>query len=341
MTDPLTTTSTTTDSFPSSGPGAGELLRRAREASGLHIGALAVTLKVPVHRIEALESERWDLLPDAVYIRALASSVCRALKVDPAPVLLRLPRPNQRSIVVGASLNAPIRKDSSVGTPLRISSQFSRPLILAVGALLFATLALALYPTVQRIWSRPSIGAETPGELSTPYQKESTDSSPGRISSVSSASQPHSPGVSSQGIAASGIAALQQNSASLPASERHMPQTLDRSGDQSGDAVKDDIVVFRVKGPSWIQVNDATGAVVLKKELDAGESIGVSGVLPLAVVVGRADMTTVEVRGKPMDLAPLAKKRAKSSALSMTFAPPASRAGRTAKIFACPAPISS
>ena len=39
---------------------AGALLRQAREASGLHIAALAVTMKVPVKKLEALES---DCLP--------------------------------------------------------------------------------------------------------------------------------------------------------------------------------------------------------------------------------------------------------------------------------------
>ena len=45
-------------------PCAGALLRQAREASGLHIAALAVLLKVPVKKLEALESDRLDLLPD-------------------------------------------------------------------------------------------------------------------------------------------------------------------------------------------------------------------------------------------------------------------------------------
>ena len=76
---------------PSLSPSAGTLLRQAREASGLHIGALSVSLKVPVKKLEALEADQYDLLPDAVFARALAASVCRTLKVDPGPVLSRLP----------------------------------------------------------------------------------------------------------------------------------------------------------------------------------------------------------------------------------------------------------
>jgi cytoskeleton protein RodZ len=86
-----------------------------------------------------------------------------------------------------------------------------------------------------------------------------------------------------------------------------VPAGAERHSEPASTAAGDAIVVFRAKGPSWIQVTDATGIAVLKKELGDGETASAAGALPLAVVVGRADMTTVEVRGKPMDLAPLAK----------------------------------
>ena len=70
---------------------AGALLKTAREAQGLHIDALAVTLKVPVLKLEALEADRHEVLSDLVFTRALAASVCRVLKVDPAPIMAALP----------------------------------------------------------------------------------------------------------------------------------------------------------------------------------------------------------------------------------------------------------
>src|SRR5438105_7319249 len=77
----------------------GMLLRRAREAAGLHVAALAVSLKVPVRKLEALEDSRFDELPDVVFVRALASSVCRALKIDAQPVLDRLPQTSAPRLV--------------------------------------------------------------------------------------------------------------------------------------------------------------------------------------------------------------------------------------------------
>ncbi len=85
------------DAVPMEGASAGTLLRQAREAAGLHVSSLAASLKVPVRKLEALEEDRYEELPDAVFVRALASSVCRTLKVDPAPVLQRLRRRRSRA----------------------------------------------------------------------------------------------------------------------------------------------------------------------------------------------------------------------------------------------------
>src|SRR4051812_22839565 len=89
---------------------AGAWLRAARQQRGLHIAALAVMLKVPQAKLEALEGDRFTELPDATFARALATAVCRALKVDPAPVLALLPRTSERGFDVRPGLNQPFRE---------------------------------------------------------------------------------------------------------------------------------------------------------------------------------------------------------------------------------------
>ena len=60
--------------------------------------------------------------------------------------------------------------------------------------------------------------------------------------------------------------------------------------------------MFRTKSSSWIEVTDSSGQVTLRRMLGAGEVAGASGMLPLSVVVGRADATTCRGRGKPLDI---------------------------------------
>mgnify|MGYP003343979123 CR=1 FL=1 len=71
---------------------AGGQLRAARQAQGLHIVHLAAMLKVAPSRLEALEANRFDAMPDMVYARALLSSACRCMKIDPEPMLALLPQ---------------------------------------------------------------------------------------------------------------------------------------------------------------------------------------------------------------------------------------------------------
>ena len=52
---------------------------------------------------------------------------------------------------------------------------------------------------------------------------------------------------------------------------------------------------------------DAKGTVQLRRILQAGEKASVGGELPLAVIVGRADATAVEIRGKAFKLEALSQ----------------------------------
>jgi len=118
---------------PADGITAGMLLRHAREAAGLRVDTLAANLKVPVRKLEALEEDRYDLLPDATFARALASSVCRTLKVDAQPVLERLPQGAQPSLVPAGRpvINEPFRAPGDGPGP-GLLDQVSRPVIVTV-----------------------------------------------------------------------------------------------------------------------------------------------------------------------------------------------------------------
>jgi cytoskeleton protein RodZ len=130
------------DAADTSAPSAGRLLREARERQGLHIAALAAAIKVAPKKLELLEADRFDALPDATFTRALAQTVCRALKIDPAAVLMLLPPPTagHRLEQVGGGLNAPFRERPGVGgqrepAPPRFGAVFWITALILVAAL--------------------------------------------------------------------------------------------------------------------------------------------------------------------------------------------------------------
>ncbi len=77
----------------------------------MHIAALAASLKVPVNKLEALEAGRYDELPDLTFARALASSACRQLKVDPPRFSTRFRMHMPQLGGAAASVNTPFKPD--------------------------------------------------------------------------------------------------------------------------------------------------------------------------------------------------------------------------------------
>jgi cytoskeleton protein RodZ len=75
----------------------------------------------------------------------------------------------------------------------------------------------------------------------------------------------------------------------------------------AGSGATSGIVVFKAQALAWVEVVDAGGVVQVRRNMAAGETVGVSGVLPLSVVVGRSDTTQVQVRGQAFDLLSIAR----------------------------------
>ena len=276
---------------------AGTLLRLAREAAGLHIAALAVSLKVPVKKLEALEADRIDLLPDAVFARALAASVCRTLKTDPGPILAglpqtALPRLQSQANVINTPFTAP-----GQSTRATAWNQLSRPVVIAALALVIGALVLVLLPSAERALlpgDAVRTGVLPPSTAPAAVVPNDAGSQASLISSPSLAGTnlPNSSGAPISGAPGD------------PAATLPMPAPATES---AYSPVGADTLMLKSQGTSWVEVLDAKRTVQLRKTMVPGEAIGVSGDLPFYVTVGRADTVEVQVRGKPLDLAPVTK----------------------------------
>lgn len=135
------------------GGGAGQLIRQARESQGVAIDTLAAIIKVPVAKLQALEADDRTVLPDANFNRALAMTVCRALKVDPAPILSQMPA--AVAVALAASkppLNQPFKDFSHTGltfestSPIKLSVPKLSPAMLAPVVLFVLAALIYLLP---------------------------------------------------------------------------------------------------------------------------------------------------------------------------------------------------
>lgn len=287
---------------------AGALLRDAREAAGLHIAALAVALKVPVAKLEALEADNFSALPDMVFVRALASSVCRTLKIDPQAVLALLPQGEGPRLSAGdVGLNAPVKGFAGRSSAAPFKGAGSRSFVWAVGLLLIGAALMMFLPRgldadLSALLKQPETTTKIPMPTGNVAQEISV--AVGAEQRVPSAAPAPAAGVGVELPAGESIkpAGIASHPIVLPSVEASAPSSAPATDAPSG------VLAFKARSESWIQVRDAAGALVLQRNLAPNELVSVSGVLPLVVVIGRADATEVFVRGKPYDIGPVSRE---------------------------------
>jgi len=296
---------------------AGTLLRRAREAAGLHVETVAVSLKVPVPKLEALEEDRFDQMPDIVFVRGLASSVCRVLKIDPQPVLDRLPQSTAPRLIRDIDgLNTPFRAPGDAAPPGWIDHA-RQPVFLAVFALLLGALILILLPHAHKDDrpTQPAVATNPETAMAIEPAPQQQYAAPPAAAASEAVPVPALSGASSPAaVAPVGVpSAASLSAAPVPASPATVvpaPKSVASAASLSApatvpvaEAAADaGLVVIRAKGETWVDVTDAKGATAVRKMLVAGDSVGASGAVPLHVTIGRAHATEVLVRGKPFDM---------------------------------------
>jgi cytoskeleton protein RodZ len=286
------------------GASAGTLLRDAREAMGLPIEELASMLKVAPGKIESLEADRHNEFPDPVFARALAQSLCRTLKIDAVPVLALLPKtPGQRLDKIHVGLNAQYREGPA---PLITDdwSGFAKPLLWGPALLVVAAALIYFFPTgwlnppkvsPRLVTSAPAASSVEPSAAGAPA------SAPAGADAVQRPEAPQAPVVAATPASPATVSAAPPPS---PAPAPALVSTPAATADAPAPApAVQGVLQFRTSADSWIEVQDARGVMLLSRGLEAGESVGLNGAMPLKVTIGNVRATQVTFRGKAMDLA--------------------------------------
>lgn len=291
---------------PAAAVSAGALLRQARQAQGVALGDLAATLKVPVEKLQALEDEDWQRLPDVVFLRALAQTICRTLHLEAAPVLALLPQQKVTALAPQGGLNAPMR-ERGVPSILATKTQHSPwPWVV----LLLIVLGGGGYLGVQ--WMAPewvrgvSTTVPAPSDpvgdspLFSPAGPEESDG--GNMGDGAQAGE-----VPAVQAAALMQPALQEEEGAQPGFAAPAPVAQAEPAAAPAAASVSPVLRITAKGATWVQVLDAQQRLLIEKILQDGEVFSTSAPKPLTVAVGKADLATVEVNGAPFDLQAVAR----------------------------------
>ena len=265
-----------------SGTSPGAMLRQLREAAGVDPALVASAMKVSLQKLDALENDRFDELPDLTFARGLASAICRAFGADPAPVLERMPLSAPGLRAQAQAVNPPFRRSGDTPAPM-LQTSFSKPLLIVVGLLLLGALALWLLPTLPvQLMSPAAEPAIAQAEAEAEAQAPATV-----------ASEPAPPAEMPAGAASA---------------EQTAPAPMAAASDADPAAAGGpDLVAFTASAETWLTVRDAHGKQLINRALAAGETVKLNGDAPLSVTIGRKDAVTVTVRGEPFDHKSLSK----------------------------------
>ena len=294
---------------PAAAVSAGALLRQARQAQGVALGDLAATLKVPVEKLQALEDEDWQRLPDVVFLRALAQTICRTLHLEAAPVLALLPQQKVTALAPQGGLNAPMR-ERGVPSILATKTQHSPwpwvvLLLIVLGGGGYLGVQWMAPEWVRGVSTTVSAPSDPAGDspLFSPAGPEESDggnmgdgAQAGEVPAVQAAALMQ-PALQEEEGAQPGFAAPAPVAQAEPAAAPAAPAAASVSP----------VLRITAKGATWVQVLDAQQRLLIEKILQDGEVFSTSAPKPLTVAVGKADLATVEVNGAPFDVQAVAR----------------------------------
>lgn len=289
-------------STPSAGQTAGQLLRTARERQGMHLALLSVNLKVSVAQLEALEADRYEAFKGTAFVRALALSVCRQLKIDPTAVMAALPQGHVPARLEPAALQGQERTQrpprasggGRVRTPAALSKGLNRQVLLLAVLMLLGAAVLIWWPEPQA--QKTEVSEPAPELQPAPMPMvEASDVVPMPATAVQApVMAPAATAAPLPASAAGATAAV----AAVPRVEAPV-----RAPSANNDAGASPLLL-QLTSDAWVSVRDKAREVVLKRQVKAGETVELAVEAPFFVYVSRADAVQVRWQGQRVDLQP-------------------------------------
>jgi cytoskeleton protein RodZ len=333
------------------GDSPGRRLRVQRQSRGLTIERIGAQLHLKPEIIDALEQDRFEDLPDGVFVMGYLRNYARLLGLDPIPLIAsyRSQAGAPQAIAPNRALSSAEGESGGTRVLVRLVSFALLAAVVAMIALWWhdraaispdlasdpiqdSNVGTAFEPVDSLSFreeadpldsSSAGIQEQTPDGAPSPdsAERETTLRSPMSLPDIApephigeSASALSSPPVlstSSESAPAAPVEAAPVVAGNRPAEQgRTDPPAMTPAenrpeADAGGLSVVPDAakgIALEFTGPSWVQVSDAAGTVLLIGEMKAGERHEVSGQTPLRFTVGRAANTRMTVDGAPFDL---------------------------------------
>lgn len=266
-----------------SGESFGAWLRRQREGRQIALREIADASKISLRYLQALEADRFEVLPAAVFAKGFLRQYARYVGLDPEEVI---------NFYLAARQAAEVEEeDEAQRQPVGGSGALGGWKIVLAILVLLGVVALLFHLAERRNTSSGAPASPAPVEAGPSASTSRTGSAGGGAESAApglSAPGPATPGPSAPAPATSSTAAP-----APPASE---PTTADRT---SGDAPIRVTIDFT--GECWVQAR-VDGRRALSETRIQGESLHLEAERAVELTFGDGGAVTVEVNGQTYPL---------------------------------------
>jgi cytoskeleton protein RodZ len=273
-------------------PQFGLALAQAREARGLSVADMAARLRLHPRQIAALEQEQLDSLPAAPFVRGFVRNYAKELQLDPVPLLAAL---NAKLPVADAQAET-LTATGITAAEVRRSGMERTSRIAVIGGTVVLLIVLGLIGWVASKRA-PAPPASAPASSSAPA---SESQAPGQSGVAQPATAAPAEAVAS---AANPDSNRPTPETSAPASASTSAGTAPQATPPAAAAVASGLRLVVGERPSWVEVTQADGRIVLTGLQEPGTERRLGNLQPpLQLVIGNASSVTLEYRGKTIDL---------------------------------------
>jgi len=317
----------------------------AREAKGLTLAVVARNLRLSIATLQALESGRYEDLPEPIFVRGYLRSYARLLGMDEEMLVAEY----DRLVQTPDRLLTPTRKVR------RQETGFDRYILGATALIVVATVVLLGswwynrlkhdVPAQSQIASAEAEQPASPASVPTPPQIDSPNPGPGPVGAIAPAFPPQSPASEAAGESVAAVESETPIAVTVDAGEPTMTRVGESSVTVNANAVVqrrdvevsvepaiqdlpvaplasehgrlvrasraptgEDVLIIKTTDESWVEVVDANGYQLLYYLLRPGMVSHLQGQAPFRVFLGNASAIELSLNQERFDHTPFHRR---------------------------------
>jgi len=253
----------------------GRLLAAARQARGMTVTEVALRLKFSPRQIEALESDRYDVLRGPAMVRGMIRTYARLIGADPGPLLDAL----HQQLNAGPVTMQP--RAMEVPFP-RVTPKGSFVYVMLSAVVVIVVLSVVV-EWVLRPGATPAAAAPAPAPVPAPIPQREAVPAPPPVA------EPAAPATA---MLVPAPAVAERRSSSLVQHETVL------------NAKRIELLFDR---ESWVEIKDADGRIVFSQLNPPGSRRNVVGEAPFSIIIGNATGVKLRYNNTDVDLAPFTR----------------------------------